>query len=61
MNNENFPRQLSKVEVTVNSNLTSIGLKDTKASSCVKIKQCVILCAPGYLVINLAPSFQLGL
>ena len=26
MNNENFPRQLSKVKVTVNSNLNSIGL-----------------------------------
>ena len=25
MNNENFPRQLSKVKVTVNSNLNSIG------------------------------------
>ena len=26
MNYENFPRQLSKVKVTVNSNLNSIGL-----------------------------------
>ena len=26
MNNENYPSQLSKVKVTVNSNLNSIGL-----------------------------------
>ena len=26
MNNENFPRQLSEVKVTVNSNLNFIGL-----------------------------------
>ena len=30
MNNENFPQQLSKVKVTVNSNLNSIGLSNKK-------------------------------